>query len=196
MKTPPVQAGGVFFMPDDTTYLPTPIGERDMTEDTKSICPMMAEPQAEHRWLERLVGEWTSEAECMMEPPETFRGTEIVRSLGGLWVLAEGHGDLPGGGAMTTVLTLGYDPAKQRYVGSFIGSMMTHMWLYQGRVDGNILALETEGPDFTTDGKTMARYVDSIEWIDDDNRVMRSRMQGRDGTWHDVMIARYRRKAS
>lgn len=168
-----------------------------MTDDVKSICPMNAEPQAEHRWLDRLVGEWTSEAECVMEPgqpPATFRGTETVRSLGGLWILAEGNGDMPGGGAMTSILTLGYDPAKQRYVGSFIASMMTHMWLYEGRVDGNILALDTEGPDFSTGGKAMARFTDSIKWIDDDNRMMVSRMLGEDGTWREIMSARYRRR--
>jgi Protein of unknown function (DUF1579) len=36
-----------------------------------------------------------------------------VRSLGGLWILAEGQGEMPGCGAATTVLTLGYDPQKQ-----------------------------------------------------------------------------------
>ena len=62
---------------------------------------MNTEPQKEHGWLQKLVGEWTSEAEATMEPgkpPETFRGTESVRSLGGLWVLAEGQGEMPGGG--------------------------------------------------------------------------------------------------
>ena len=29
---------------------------------------MTAEPQAEHKWLEKLVGEWTCEGEGIMEP--------------------------------------------------------------------------------------------------------------------------------
>jgi hypothetical protein len=53
--------------------------------------------------------------------------------------------------------------------------------------------LDTEGPDFST-GKGMARFVDSIEWIDADNRRLVSRMLGEDGTWREVMNARYRRK--
>ena len=47
---------------------------------------MMAEPQQEHRWLERFLGEWTYEAEAVMapgQPPMKSSGTESVRSLGG-----------------------------------------------------------------------------------------------------------------
>ena len=57
----------------------------------------MPGPQKEHEWLQQLVGEWTSEAECVMEPgkpPEKSRGIERVRSLGDLWILAEGQGEI------------------------------------------------------------------------------------------------------
>jgi hypothetical protein len=40
---------------------------------------MKTEPQKEHQWLQRLVGEWTYESECSMEPgkpPEKFEGSE------------------------------------------------------------------------------------------------------------------------
>lgn len=55
--------------------------------------------------------------------------TESVRSLGGLWILAEGQSEMPGGGAATTMMTLGYDAQKQRYVGTWIGSMRTCLWV-------------------------------------------------------------------
>ena len=38
---------------------------------------MKTEPQKEHRWLQKLVGEWTCESEATMEPgkpPERFTG--------------------------------------------------------------------------------------------------------------------------
>jgi hypothetical protein len=162
----------------------------------ESACPM-AEPQAEHRWLDQLVGEWESEAECVMEPgqpPAIFKGREKVRSVGGLWVLAEGSGDTPGGGTMNSVLTLGYDPARRRYVGTFLCSMMTHLWVYEGVLEGRVLTLDTEGPDFSTGGKSMTRFKDAIEIIDRDNRVMTSRMLGQDGQWRQIMTARYRRR--
>ncbi|MGH8728980.1 MAG: DUF1579 domain-containing protein, partial [Burkholderiales bacterium] len=113
---------------------------------------MKTEPQKEHEWLQKLVGEWTYESDCSMgpgKPNEKFKGTESVRSLGGLWILAEGRGEMPGGGAATMLITLGYDPQRKRYVGTWIGSMMTYLWVYDGGLDaaGKVLTLNAEGPD-------------------------------------------------
>jgi hypothetical protein len=153
------------------------------------------EPTREHQWLQRLVGEWTSEMECVMgpdKPPETHRGTDSVRSIGGLWVVCEGKGEMPGGGGATTIMTLGYDPARQKFVGTFIGSMMTHMWVYEGTLKGNALTLDTEGPKF--DGTSgMAKYQDVIELPDDNTRVLWSQSLGDDGKWTRFMTANYRR---
>ncbi len=115
---------------------------------------MQSEPQQEHKWLQRLVGEWTYEHECSMgpdQPPMKATGTESVRSIGGLWTLGEGHGEMPDGGPAVTIMTLGYDPQSKRFVGTFIGSMMTHLWIYNGTLDaaGKVLTLDTEGPDFS-----------------------------------------------
>jgi hypothetical protein len=158
---------------------------------------MQAEPQKEHQWLQKLVGEWAYETECSMgpdKPPEKFKGTETVRSIGGLWVVCEGKGEMPGGGAATTIMTLGYDPVKKRYVGTFLGSMMTHLWAYDGGLDaaGKVLTLDTEGPSFTAEGK-MAKYKDVIELKSDDHRVLTSQALGDDGKWHGFMAAHYPR---
>jgi hypothetical protein len=98
--------------------------------NTQQEATMEAKPQKEHQWLQKLVGEWEFEGKAAMgpgQPPAKFTGTESVRSLGGLWFLGEGQGETPGGGAATTMLMLGYDPQKNRYVGTWIGSMMTHL---------------------------------------------------------------------
>lgn len=158
---------------------------------------MKAEPQKEHRWLQKLVGEWTYEADCNMgpdKPPSKAKGSESARSLGGLWVLCEGQGEMPGGGPATTMMTLGYDPQKKRYVGTWVGSMMTNLWVYDGTLDaaGKVLTLSTEGPNIAAEGK-MARYKDVIEFKSDDHRVLTSHMQGDDGKWHGFMTANYRR---
>jgi hypothetical protein len=158
---------------------------------------MITEPRKEHRWLQKLVGEWTFEAEATMEsgkPTEKSRGTESVRSVGGVWFVAEGQGEMPGCGPVTTIMTLGYDPKRTRYVGTWIGSMMTHLWGYEGAVDadGRVLTLEAEGPSFVAEGK-MAKYRDVIEFESDDHRVFRSLILGDDGKWHEFMTAHYRR---
>jgi hypothetical protein len=170
------------------------------TTQTQQDATMHAEPQKEHQWLQKLVGEWTYETEVTMEadqPPEKATGTEQVRSIGGLWVLAEGQGEMPGCGHATMLMTLGYDPQKQRYVGTWIGSMMTYLWLYEGELDtaATMLMLNSEGPAMTGDEK-MASYRDVIEFKSDDHRVMTSHVLDDNGQWHHFMTANYWRKQS
>lgn len=156
----------------------------------------MPQPQSEHQWLQRLVGEWTYEHECIMgpdQPPMKATGIDTVRSLGGLWMLCEGKGEMPGGGTATSIMTLGYDPAKKRFVGTFIASIMTHLWIYGGTLEGNVLTLDCEGPSFAGDG-TMARYQDIIEFKSDDHRTLSSQVLGADGKWNRFMTAHYRRR--
>ena len=157
------------------------------------------EPQKEHQWLHRLIGHWTFEADCVMgpgQPPVKHTGRETVRSLGGLWTIGEGAGDTAPEGVTETIMTLGYDPQRKRFVGSFIAGMMTHFWIYDGTLDaaGKVLTLDAEGPSFAGDG-TMVRYQDIIEFIDDDHRTLSSQMRGADGKWTPFMKAHYRRKA-
>lgn len=159
---------------------------------------MKADPQNEHQWLQQLVGDWTSEAECAMGPgqPSTKSyGTERVRMVGRLWMVADGQGEMPGGGMATMIMTLGYDPQKKKYLGTWIGSMMTHMWHYDGEMDasGRILTLSAEGPSMAGDG-TLAKYQDIIEIKSKDHRTLSSRVLGADGTWNHFMTAHYRRK--
>lgn len=158
---------------------------------------MHAEPQQEHHWLQKLVGEWTYESQATMPggSEEVLRGKEIVRSLGGLWVLCEAAGPMPGGGAARWMMTLGYDPAQSCYVGTWIGSMMTHLWAYRGERDatGNVLTLESEGPSFAGDG-AMAKYRDVIEFKSDDHRTLTGQALGADGAWSPFVITHFHRQ--
>ncbi|MGL6074605.1 MAG: DUF1579 domain-containing protein [Fimbriiglobus sp.] len=150
-------------------------------------------PLPQHQWLDRMIGEWTYTSECQMgpdQPPMRSSGSSVVRSLGGLWSVAEGldeHG--------TSLLTIGYDPVQERFVGSFIASMMTHHWLYSGSLDasGQVLTLDAEGPTFTGDG-SMAWYQDIFESVNDNTRTLKSRMKMPDGSYMQFMHATYTRK--
>lgn len=175
------------------------------TTQTQQETTIHSEPQKEHQWLQKLIGEWIWETEVIMgaeQPPEKSTGIETVRLLGDLWVLAEGQGEMPGCGAVTTLMTLGYDPQKQRYVGTWVGSMMSYLWVYDGELDASetVLTLNSEGPSMSGEDKSgedkMAKYKDVIEFKSDDHRVMTSHALGEDGQWHQFMTAHYRRKAS
>jgi len=109
-------------------------------------------------------------------------------------VICEGSGEAPDGGIGLNVITLGYDPAKSRFVGTFVGSMMPSMWVYEGSLDASerVLTLDTKGPSFT-DPNTLTEYQDIIEIIDADTRILRSVIKGDDGQWFPFMTSRYTR---
>jgi hypothetical protein len=170
---------------------------------------MKTEAHENHRWLAQLVGDWESEMESDMgpdKPKETHRGSESVRMLGDLWLLMEGTGEMPAGGKAGMLLTLGFDPSRGRFVGTWVGSMMDRMWVYEGQLDAErkILTLDTEGPDMsamtgdcgvdaTSPPLPMAKYQDIIEVISPDQRQLRSHFQDKNGEWQQFMVANYRR---
>ena len=158
---------------------------------------METKPTPEHEWLMRLVGEWTYQSSCVMGPdqePMTGSGHEVVRAIGDLWVQGEMTGEMPGAGEMTGIMTLGYDPIRERFIGNWIGSPMAHIFVYDGTRDasGNVLTLDTVGPSFADPSK-MAKYQDIVEVRGPDERVLRSQALGDDGSWTEFMSAVYTR---
>jgi hypothetical protein len=160
---------------------------------------MNMEPKKLDPWLQRLVGEWMYEAEDTSstdKPPEPFRGTETVRALGGPWLLLEGRSDAAATVQSTSLMTIGFDPDKSSYVGTFVSSMMSYLWIYRGgQFDAGrkILTLESEGPSFTDD-KKLSQYRDLLEYKSDDQRTMSSEVLGDDGKWKRFMVMSYRRR--
>ncbi len=151
----------------------------------------------QHKWLQKLAGKWTSVADCNMGPDQPAmksEGKETVRAVGPYWIIGEGEATMPDGNPGQMILTLGYDPAKKSFVGSWIGSMMNFMWTYEGELDasGKKLTLNTEGPSFAGDG-SMAKYSEVIEIVNDRERTWKSEALGSDGKWTTFMTARHKR---
>ena len=156
---------------------------------------MFAEPQQEHKWLDQLSGHWKVQHDCQMPDGSkmTTLGTMTCRSLGGMWVICEGSFESPDGGAWSSIMTLGFDPAKNQYVGTFIGSMMATIWPYHGVLDasGTRLPLNSEGPKLSGDGT--CAYRDIIEIVDADTWLFMSEFQADDGTWVQFMNGKHLR---
>lgn len=151
----------------------------------------------QHEWLQQLVGEWTATSEMTMATgaePMRMEFTESVRSIGGLWILAEGSASI-GGSPMTTLMTLGYDPAKKKFIGTWVDTMQAHMWSYEGTLDDakKVLTLSTTGPAFEDPTKT-SKYRDAIEIKSKDHKVLTSSVENADGTWNTFQRAEYKRK--
>ena len=151
----------------------------------------------EHEWLKQLVVNWRYQAEMLMgpdQPPQVCQGQELVRMLGDAWLLCEGQGQMPNGDTGLMLMTIGFDMRRQRFTGSFIGSMMTHLWLYDGQRQGNVLTLNSQGPvDCEGNDQALADYQDIIELTGDDQRTLTSQQKDKDGNWQRFMVATYQR---
>lgn len=172
---------------------PTKSTEKNPAEQTASMKPV---PTAEHRWLQKLIGQWTYETEAVPGQPEMKdSGTERFRQIGEIWVQGEGAGAMPDGTPATTIMTLGFDPAKKRVVGSWVGSMMAWQWVYEGELDiaRNELVLSSDGPSFSGE-PGLQHYRDTIRFVNDNERTLTASVQGADGSWQTFMQMRYRRK--
>lgn len=158
---------------------------------------MFTSPAPQHAWLKKLVGEWSYESECGAgpdQPAAKVHGTESVRLLGDLWVICESRGQMPDGNSMSALMTLGFDPAKNKFVGTWIGSPMANLFVYEGILspDQRVLPLDTTGPSFTDPAKT-AHYQDVIEFTPEGHRLFWSQVRQDDGSWQKFMTARYTR---
>jgi hypothetical protein len=157
--------------------------------------PEMPAPVKEHEWLQQLAGEWESETEITMatdQPPMKSKGTETARMVGGFWIVCKNKGtfmDKP----FTGILTLGYDPQKEKYVGTWIDSVNSMLWQYEGTVDasGKALTLLTEGA-CGVPGK-ISKFRETLEIKSPDHKVFSSAKQGEDGEWDTFMTIQYRR---
>lgn len=151
---------------------------------------------AEHRWLQRLIGEWTFTGSGLLGAEggrDNFSGRETVRRLGEFWIAVEAESTA--GGAITrSMMTLSFDLFRRRYVGTWAGSMMPALWVYDGQLDSSkrVLTLETEGPSFEQDGH-IASYRDLLTVIDDDTRRVQSFVMAETGRWREFMFSEYKR---
>jgi Protein of unknown function (DUF1579) len=156
----------------------------------------MPQPTKEHEWLKRFVGEWESDVEVNMpgQPTMTHKGTESAKMVGGFWTVIDiesGSTDMP----YALRITLGYDPAQQKYIGAWIDSMSTNLGKYEGTVDatGNILTLNTEA-NCPMQSSGPIKFKEVTEFKGPDEKVFTSSMLGENGEWQTIIIAKARRK--
>lgn len=154
-------------------------------------------PAAGHAWLDQLAGEWETEGEVVLDPgqpPIKSKGSESFRRLGDYWAVSDVKGtfmDMP----FSAVFTLGYDPGKKRFVGTWVDSSSSYLWHYEGTLDasGKTLTLESEGPCVRTPGKD-AKFRDVMEIKSNNERTFTSRALI-DGKWETMVTIHSRRKA-
>jgi hypothetical protein len=159
--------------------------------------PEMPKPTKEHELLVQFAGEWDVTAETAAAPgaePMVCKGHESAKMVGGFWLVGRNEASMQGM-AVSSVLTLGYDPAAKKYVGTFLCSADSTLWKYEGTMDeaGKKLTLETVGPS-PVDPTKKVKYREVLELVAPDHKVFTSYMEGDDGQWTRFVTIDYRRK--
>lgn len=162
--------------------------EQDFTQPAKG--------SKEHLFLKKFVGKWESETKGSMgegQPEMSCKGTMNSEMLGEIWLINHNEMEIPGM-PMRGIQTIGFDTEKNKYVGTWVDSMMNHMWKYEGTLDegGKKLTLEADGPNFAT-GKGTTKFRDAYEFQDADTIIATSTMQGEDGKWITIMTGKMTR---
>ncbi len=165
-----------------------------LVEDTKKAAPqemgMMGKPTEHHAHLKAQEGVWDATVSGM--GPES-KGTETnTMACGGLWLVSDFKGDVMGMPFSGHGIT-GYDPAKAKYVGTWVDSMTTSLLVMEGTCDksGKVMTMMGEGPDMM--GK-MVKMKMVTEMKDADTRVFTVHMPGPDGKEAPSMTITYRRR--
>lgn len=164
---------------------------------TADEIPQLPGPEKEHEWLRQFTGVWSTHSKAEMgpgQPAMECSGSITSRMAGGFWVINEMKGDMAGT-PMFGVQTIGYDPSRKKYVGTWIDSMSSYMWHYEGTTDkaGRVLTLEAEGPNFMAEGER-TKFQDIYEFKSADEIAISSRMLAKDGKWITFLTGTARRK--
>ena len=153
----------------------------------------MPQPGPEHEMLKKDVGTWDATVEMFMAPgaPATVsKGTETVSMMGGFWQLSEFRSEMMGQ-PFEGRGTAGYDPAKKKYVGTWVDTMTPGYYTSEGTYDAATKTLTgfMEGPD---PSGQVTKTKETTEWKDADNRVFT--MFAPDGKTVSMRISYKRRK--
>lgn len=156
--------------------------------------PEMPAPVEQHQWLKKFVGEWTTEFQLTSPDGQSMKesGTESVRAVGDFWITSDMRSTFLGD-PYAAVLTLGYDPKKEKYIGTYVDSMTSLLWTYEGTLDEDKkkLTLMTEGE---MPGGEKVKFRESHEFKSDDHRIFTSEMIGPDGEFMEMLTVHAHRK--
>ena len=145
----------------------------------------MPEPGPEHERLKSNVGTWKVDCTYFMDPsqpPMKVEATETIEMIGPFWTVSlfeSSFMSAPFAGRAT----LGYDPRKEKWIGTWIDAMSPHMYVMEGRYDddGKVLTMLCEAPAPMMDGK-LTQYRSTAWDVDPDQRRFEMFVTMPDGT--------------
>jgi hypothetical protein len=161
---------------------------------------MATQTQTEQEWLDHLVGNWDCVGSSALDPdkePEVNRGHETFRRLGDHWVISEGESTSLSGEVSSGMFTIGFDTEKQTFVGAFICTELSNLWVFSSGTlseDGSSLTLETEAPDFMAKDGSTTKFREVFSFDSPDHRTLTAFMLRSDGEWERIARSEYFRR--
>ena len=160
--------------------------------------PGPPQPTEHHRLLKGDVGTWDAKMNVWFTPdaePMTSQGTETNELLGnGMWLVSHFDGDIAGT-PFVGLGTMGYDPLKRKYVGTWIDNVTPHLSVMEGDYDAKDKTLtmisERPGPD----GRETRTVKSILKYVDADTRSFEIQVQGDDGKFWKMLETQYTRRA-
>lgn len=153
-------------------------------------------PGAPHQLLAGMAGSWNTSTKTWLEhgkPPVESAGTcEQTMILGGRYLHQEYVGDMMGT-PFTGIGVSGYDNQKQRYVSTWMDSMSTSIFFFEGTADaqGRVITQECRGED-PVRGPMTWRSVTKV--VDDNTHLFEMYGTDKGGKEEKMMEITYTRR--
>jgi hypothetical protein len=148
-----------------------------------------AKPGREHELLRKFEGEWDATVKFQGSESKAVSHNEVT--LGGFWLVTHYKGEFAGAPFEGRGAT-GYDPAKKKYVGTWIDSMSASLLVLEGDFDKDRKTFTETGEGPGQDGKPM-KMKGVYEFKDADTTVFT--MYGvADGKDQEMFQITYHRK--
>ena len=175
--------------------IPPPAAPAAPAAPAPPAAPVMPKPGPEHEVLKPLAGEWDATVESFAapgQPPMLAKGIETGTMIGGFWLVSDFKSEVMGQPFLGRS-TLGYDPAKKKYVSTWIDSMTP--------------SLSVGESDYDAATKTFTGWTDAVDhrgrptrfkmvtvFKDPATRISTMSMKGPDGKEMMVMRITYTRQ--
>jgi len=157
------------------------------------------QPTEQHKILQNDVGTW--DAVCQLWPapdadPIPFKAVEKNRLLeGGTWLISDYTADI-GSMKFEGHGIFGYDPKKEKYVGTWVDNMTPIISPMEGTYDAEKKSMTMTSKGYNPEtGKTF-EMKNVSRYIDKDTRIFEMYMPGEDGKkmWKSMEMKYTRRK--
>ncbi len=124
----------------------------------------MPKPTREHEMLSGNVGTWNVKCQYFMDPsqpPMEQTAVETVEPVGAFWTVSKFECDMMGAPFVGRA-TCGYDTRRGKWVGTWIDSMSTNLFVMEGDMneEGTTLEMTCQGPNMQTGDMTTFRSVE------------------------------------